>query len=144
MATKATESVTPVEPSSAEEALVLRLLAEVARNPATIDELCTEDVVRHLPMDFENDGRAAFRAAEEEMLGGLTGTTVTPTHVLSAGNLVAVRFVMRAKHTGTVSGFAATGRDIETTGQVIARVEGTRIAEIWEEFDFYRFMQQLR
>jgi len=144
MAHSATATGSAVSAANDAERLVLRLLAEVARNPAIIDELCTEDVVRHLPMGFENDGRAAFRRAEEDMLGGLDGMTVTPTHVLSAGNLVSVRFVMKARHTGTVSGFAATGHDVETTGQVIARVDDGRIGEIWEEFDFYRFMQQLR
>jgi steroid delta-isomerase-like uncharacterized protein len=56
---------------------------------------------------------------------------------------VAVRFTMRATHTGDYMGIPATGKQVAVPGIIIYRVADGKIVEHWMQFDAMSMLQQL-
>lgn len=63
--------------------------------------------------------------------------------LVAQGDTVAVYCTVTGTHAGNALGAAATNRPICISGMGMARVEGGRIAEAWNAFDFISLYQQL-
>lgn len=63
--------------------------------------------------------------------------------MVAEGDQVAIRFTMRATHTGEFMGMLPTGKQITFTGLDINRLEDGKIAERWGSQDDLGLMQQL-
>jgi steroid delta-isomerase-like uncharacterized protein len=56
---------------------------------------------------------------------------------------VAVRYVIRATHTGEFLGVEATGNRVEAPGITILRFENDKVVERWQSFAFAPIMSQI-
>jgi len=56
---------------------------------------------------------------------------------------VVMRWTAKATHTGEFFGAAPTGKTAIVTGSDIFRIEGGKLAELWQEWDQLGMMQQL-
>ncbi len=63
--------------------------------------------------------------------------------IFRAGDRVVVRYTFDAVHTGRLFGIPPSGNRVTATGIFIARLEGTRIAEIWREHDTLAVLEQM-
>ena len=68
---------------------------------------------------------------------------VTVSHTVCQDNLVTVHWRARAKHTGDLLGVAPTGREVETSGMDLVRIQDGRIAEAWIYWDENGLLSQL-
>ncbi len=59
------------------------------------------------------------------------------------GNKVALRIPFTGTHKGRFMGAEPTGKTIHVTETLILRLEGDRIAEMWEDYDEYGLRMQL-
>jgi len=63
--------------------------------------------------------------------------------IFAAGDRVVVRYTFDALHTGEILGVPASGKRARATGIFIARMEGSRIAELWREEDQVSLLRQI-
>ncbi|MGH8945760.1 MAG: ester cyclase [Acidimicrobiia bacterium] len=63
--------------------------------------------------------------------------------VFSAGDRVAMRWVMRGTHRGELLGAAPTGNAVEVNGINIYRIAEQKIAEVWQLADLAGLLRQL-
>jgi predicted ester cyclase len=63
--------------------------------------------------------------------------------MIAEGDIVASRYNMRVTHTGTFMGIPATGKQILAKGVDVRRIEGGKVAEIWDFPDTMGIMTQL-
>jgi predicted ester cyclase len=68
---------------------------------------------------------------------------VTIEDLIAEGDRVAARVRFRGTHQGKLESIAPTGRRVESTGIIISRIEGGKIAEDWANFDDLGLMRQL-
>jgi len=131
--------------SEENKALLRRYFEEAwnKHNPAAVDEFYAPDLVnRSAPHGTPND-REGLKAGLGMFLGAFPDVKVTSDFMVAEGDKVVMRFTMTGTHTGEWLGTPATGKRMEVTGIVIARVAGGRIAEVWYESDQMGMMQQL-
>ena len=111
-----------------------------------IDEMFAADGIAHGltegsdktmrgPVDFKPFFRT-FRSAFPEI-------EVVVEDVIAEGDKVAARCRVRGKHQSDSLGFAATGLPTEFTGIAIVRIQGGKIVEAWNNFDFMTMYKQL-
>jgi steroid delta-isomerase-like uncharacterized protein len=79
---------------------------------------------------------AMFRAAFPDL-------HLTVEDQVAEGDRVAYRWTARGTHRGELMGIAPTGNPVTLHGIAIARLDGGKIVEIWENFDALGLMQQL-
>jgi predicted ester cyclase len=89
-------------------------------------------------MDF--DGYVAAVAMLHDGFGELA---VTIEDQVAEKDRVTTRWTAVARHTGEFAGIAPTGREIMMAGTDIHRVDGGRVAELWEQVDFAGVLAQL-
>jgi predicted ester cyclase len=63
--------------------------------------------------------------------------------MVAEGDKVVIRWKVQGTNTGSMFGMPATNRSATFTGITINRIEGSRIAEQWVNFDALGMMQQL-
>jgi predicted ester cyclase len=78
-------------------------------------------------------GRETLRHTIPLLLQALPDAYFTVEHLISEGDLVAVRLRGQATHTGSVLGNAPTGKRITWTENEIYRLAGGQIVESWGE-----------
>lgn len=111
-------------------------------NLALADEVIASDFVDHThpelapgPEDVKQEVmnfRAAFPDAH---------TTVE--QMISEGDLVAFRFVLRGTHQGTFGRFPPTGKGTVLTGMDVIRLTNGKMVELWSCQDTFSWIQQL-
>ncbi|MFT4639367.1 MAG: putative ester cyclase [Verrucomicrobiales bacterium] len=69
--------------------------------------------------------------------------SVTIDHTVSENDMVTVHWRARARHTGDLMGVQPTGREVETSGIDLVRIENDRIAEAWIYWDEISLLSQL-
>lgn len=83
-------------------------------------------------MDFMKGMKSAFSNMNMEF-----------THIVSEGNLVSIRFVTTAKHTGNFMGAGATNKNIEVGGIFMRKVQGDKVVQEWQTTDLLGTMSQM-
>ncbi len=82
--------------------------------------------------DFMKGMRAAFSNMNMEF-----------THTVSEGDVVSIRFITTAKHTGNFMGAAATNKDIEVGGIFMRKVKGDKVMQEWQTTDLLGLMSKM-
>ena len=116
------------------------------RKQQTIDRLLAPDAVVHGIVDEQGRelvGPQAFRQFHQRFLDAFPDARVDVLDAVANGNMLAARCVVRGKHQGDGMGFKATQKNVEFTGMCFARVQGGRIVEAWNNFDFLTMHTQL-
>src|SRR5918997_236940 len=128
---------------SEENKALARRSWESVENPDSLEEVYTPDVVWHNPEgDIQGIEQAKqfvsmFKSAFPDM-------SATVEDVVAEGDKVVTRVTLRGTHQGEVEEFGPpTGRQVETQGITIHRIEGAKIVEEWERYDNLGMMQQL-
>ncbi|HJX93168.1 MAG TPA: ester cyclase [Pyrinomonadaceae bacterium] len=111
-----------------------------------IREMVTEDLVIHGLSDAKGEaikGVKAFDEFHSQFVNAFPNIQVTVDDLIAEGDKVAARCTVRAKHTGDALGVAATHADVDFTGIAIVRINGGKIVEAWNNFDFMKMNRQL-
>jgi steroid delta-isomerase-like uncharacterized protein len=112
-------------------------------DPSLIDEIFASDVVQHDP----NGPPATNAEGLKEYVGGLMSAfpdlRFTVENLAADGDRVVWRFDSRATHGGPLMGIPATGKAVSVTGQVEFRFAGSKVAEIWVNYDQFGLLRQL-
>jgi len=130
------------------EALIKRWFEEVwnCGRADAIDEMFAENGIAHGLSGADGEplrGPAAFKVFHESFRNAFPDIVVTVEQTVSEGDLLAVRCTARGKHTGDGLGLAATNAPMEITGMAMVRIQGGKIVEAWNNFDFMTMHQQL-
>lgn len=124
--------------------LVRRAFDEmVNKNSAILDELYTADYVWHQPASPEPLTSEEADQFMHTLLSAFPDYSHTIEDMIAEDDKVVTRFTVRGTHKGDYMGIPATGKEIVLTSILISRIAEGKIAEEWEEFDGYSFMQQL-
>ena len=99
-----------------------------SRVPFPIDFARGPDAVRHLVFFYQ----MAFSEIR-----------VTAEQIVAEGDVVAVRWTARGRHTGHLLGLPPTGRETVTTGIDMLRIAGGKIVEGWVDWDALSLLEQL-
>lgn len=132
----------PIEQS---KAVARRWIDEIwrKRNLDAIHELIAEDAVLHGSAPEPRVGPSAARDTVEKMLEAFPDSEVEIVHLVAEDDLVAVHFRATGTHQGDFQRVEPTGKQIETTGISIMRVENGQVVEEWQVFDALGMLQQL-
>jgi predicted ester cyclase len=113
------------------------------RNLGVIREICSPEIVFHLP-GYPEPLRGV--AAVEEWAAGYLAAfegRLEVEDVVVEGNLIALRATMRTTHKGEYLGVPPTGRRLTFTELSLTRYDGGRAVEFWLMLDTLGVMQQL-
>ncbi len=105
-------------------------------------ELYDADAVLHGYQGVE-PGFEGIRRFYEAFWAAFPGSRITLEDVVSEGDEVACRFVLRATHEGEFNGIPATGKEISLPGITILRFADGKCVERWSQADFLGLLQQL-
>ena len=129
--------------SAEENKALARRAWENMDDPDIIDEVYAPDVVWHEPdQDIQGTEQAKqFIAMYKTAFPDLNATF---EDVIAEGDKVVTRVTLRGTHQGEIEEFGPpTGRQIESKGITISRIEGGKIVEDWDSYDNLSVMQQL-
>lgn len=130
------------ETEARNKALVYQLYEETnAGNGQFFLDLLAEDYEDH---NFPG-GRDAFMALYETFFEAFPDLQFEVTHVVADGDLVAVRGIQTATHTGTFMGMIPpTNKEVSWTGTAIFRFnEEGKVVERWQDQDQLGLFTQL-
>ncbi|MBI5944601.1 MAG: ester cyclase [Chloroflexi bacterium] len=65
------------------------------------------------------------------------------SHIVSEGDVVSIRFVVTAKHTGSFMGGAATNKNLKFSGIFMRKVKGDQVIQEWQATDLLGMMTQM-
>jgi ketosteroid isomerase-like protein len=121
---------------SAEEknkALVRRFVqAQDEGDLDALDELLAPDFVDHNPLPGQDLGREGYMQGVAEDHAALSNARTTFEYQTSDGDMVISRFTTRTVHDrGVYFGVGPTDQERETSGILIHRISGGKIAEEW-------------
>ncbi|MEU4095582.1 ester cyclase [Streptomyces sp. NPDC026673] len=109
---------------------------------AGFDRYISKDLVLHGFNGPEN--RADWIKGDLDIKAGLTGFKMTVLDQIVEGDKVVTRWSFAGRHTGTVFGIPASGRDVQLSGISIDRVIHGQSVEHWSEGNFGVFLDELR
>ena len=126
------------------KAVVLKWFEELEKgNLDAAFDLCAPDYRLHFPSSTSNPWtREQNQDFARLMYKAFPDIVHEIKDLWVVGNIVIVRAIDIATHTGEFQGIPATGNRIEISWIPIFHIEGGKIVEIWEEADMLGFMQQ--
>jgi predicted ester cyclase len=129
--------------SEANKALARRVIKELFTNHNVdlIDEFFPDCVYR-APAVGELRGEA-YKQFLTQVLAAFPDGRWTVEDQVAEGDKVVTRWSFTGIHRGNLMGIAPTGKQVTTSGVMIDRIVGGKIAEEWEEYDALGMMQQL-
>jgi predicted ester cyclase len=98
------------------------------RREAVIDELMHPDGVGYME-GMRVNGPADFRVVREELLSAFPDLRLELEAVIAQDDIVAVRWRLRATHTGPGLGVRASGRPVDCVGSTWLRFADGKIVE---------------
>jgi len=130
--------------SSENKALLRRWFDEVwnSGRVEAIDELLSSDAVIH-GLGADTRGPDGFKPFHAAYRSAFPDVALRIDEIVAEGNIVALRWSGTGTHRGAGLGFDATGRRVQFSGMVFARVENGRFVEGWNNFDQLGMLQQL-
>jgi predicted ester cyclase len=112
------------------------------------DKIFSKDIIRHSADAPEMHGLEAYKQYIQGTRILFPDWTETVEEVISSGDLVAARILVRATQSGTLpnsSNVQSTGKKIETHCAVFARIgPEKKITEIWSYYDMTPFVQAMK
>jgi predicted ester cyclase len=122
--------------------LVRRLMEGISKgNMAVVDETVAANFVGH--------GRNAPQGVEgvkqvvSELRTSFPDVQITVEDQIAEGDKVATRYSWRGTHTGKLGAVEPTGKQVSTTGILMARIAGGKIVDGWLETDTVGVLQQI-
>lgn len=112
-------------------------------NLEAIPELVAEDFVDHQAPVGQPSGRDELAGLVVMWRTGLQDMQETVEDLISEGDKVMGRFLMRGTHRGEFMGVAPTGRSVTMSGIDIVRIADGKISEFWYAEQMLELMQQL-
>ena len=137
---------TPSERLDANKDLVNRFSAAInAADWDALDELLTEDFRRHSQAtpDVQVNSREEFKQLQKSFLASMPDQKITGEMLIAEGDKVAAYATYSGTQTGPMGEFPATGKSVESKFLCVFRIEGSRIAELWVEWDNLAMLAQL-
>jgi ketosteroid isomerase-like protein len=133
---------------SAEEknkALVRRFVqAQDQGDLDALDELLAPDFVDHNPLPGQDLGREGYMQGVADDHAALSNARTTFEYQTSDGDMVISRFTTRTVHDrGVYFGVGPTDQERETSGILIHRISGGKIAEEWSAGSTGPFLENL-
>jgi steroid delta-isomerase-like uncharacterized protein len=127
------------------EALMRRFYEELwsRGNLEAIPELVADDFVDHQVPVGQTSGREALAGLVVMWRTGFPDMQETVEDLISKGDKVVGRFLMRGTHRGEFMGIAPTGRSVTMSGIDMVRVADGKISEFWYAEQTLELMQQL-
>ena len=128
------------------KALVRRFFEEVlnTRKLSVIDQLYATDVVDHTAPAGQAPGLAGLKQTVAMILAALPDAHLTIEDMIAQEDRVAVRYTVRATHTGgAFFSISPTGKQVTVTGIFMARISGGKIVDKWGNQDDLGMLQQL-
>ena len=115
------------------------------KNEQTIDRLLTADSVVHGLGGTNGDlrGPEGFKAVFHAFHDALENIQVDVEKTLVDGDLCTALCRVRGRHTGNGLGGPPSGKEVNFTGAVTARVRDGKLVEGWNNFDFLTMYQQV-
>jgi len=127
-----------------QEAVVRRFYEEMCndRHNEIAPELFRDDYVMHDPQIPSVVGPKAMADLMAFYQTNVEGHWEI-NDIFSTDDRVVVRWTGSGTHVGEVNGIAPTGNKVEVDAISVFRLEGDKIAEMWEVWDTLSFLQQL-
>jgi predicted ester cyclase len=115
------------------KAVVRRYLEEMVNRAdyAVAEEIIAPDYVNHTAGGGIGSGRAGYVQSLRALHTAFPDWHVTVEEMIGEGDVVVDRFTLRATHSGSANGIAATGRRIEALGMHTWRVMDGKLVEGW-------------
>jgi steroid delta-isomerase-like uncharacterized protein len=111
-------------------------------NLASAGDILAADYVDHTHPTHA----AGSEAVKQEIMDfniGFPDAHVTVEHMISEGDLVAFRFVLRGTHLGIFAGFPPSGKECVLTGVDFIRIANGKMVELWSTQDTLSWAQQI-
>jgi len=108
-----------------------------------IDEFVAPDVIYHYPNNNDIRGPETIKQNYAQFHEAFPDFKYTGAFQIAEGDLVASRAAWSGTHHGNWMGVEPTGKEIILTLIEVCRVEDGKIVEVWIEFDYLGWMQQL-
>jgi predicted ester cyclase len=86
---------------------------------------------------------AQFKRGAAWIRGALPDFAIGIEDMVAEGDRVAIRFVGRGTHAGSMYGETPTSKAVALHGQVVYRLADGRVAEDWETMDEHDLMKQI-
>lgn len=93
--------------------------------------------------DGELRGPQQFEGFVRKIRGSFSDMKVNVEDVFGAGDKVVLRWSAVMKHTGDGLGLPASGRTVNSCGITIARFDGGKIVEGWDNWDQLGMLEQI-
>lgn len=131
--------------AAANRDLLTRYMSEVwgERNPRAVERFASESFMRHTSPVGEPLDRTAQISRLESFRKAFPDITIEVDDVVSEGDLLAFRSVMRGTHRGEFLGIPPTGQRVSVRLVDMVRVESGRFVEQWGGPDMLDLVRQL-
>jgi steroid delta-isomerase-like uncharacterized protein len=129
------------------EALAHRFHMDIFQegNLDAADEILSPDFVWHGAFSPGEDQRGPqpTKQVASQVISAFPDRRISHEETIAQGDKVLIRWSMSGTQEGEIQGIPATGRGVTLTGLDLFRIEGGKIAEMWQEADRLGMMQQL-
>jgi predicted ester cyclase len=113
------------------------------QNAARARDYFTDDITFHALTVGTLTGADAVVPVLAGLIGALSDIHAEVQDVIASGDLVALRQVVKARHTGNLLGMPETGRDLQWDAVDIYRINAAgKISEQWAFEDFAAILTQ--
>lgn len=131
--------------SEQNKTIVRRLFEEPWKgNLSAVDELTASEYVGHDPAFPEPvRGPEGVKEFVSTYLVAFPDARITVDEQLAEGDLVATRWSARGTHEGELMDLEPTGKKVTVTGLTISRLEGGKIVEEFQNWDFAGMLRQI-
>jgi steroid delta-isomerase-like uncharacterized protein len=131
--------------SEQNKAIVRRLFEEPWKgNLSVVDELTASDYIGHDPALPEPlRGPEGVKEFVSTYLVAFPDAWIQVEQQLAEGDLVATRWSARGTHEGELMDIEPTGKEVTVTGLTISRLEGGKIVEEFQNWDFSGMLRQI-
>jgi steroid delta-isomerase-like uncharacterized protein len=131
--------------SEQNKAIVRRLFEEPWKgNLSVVDELTASDYIGHDPALPEPlRGPEGVKEFVSTYLVAFPDARIQVEQQLAEGDLVATRWSARGTHEGELMDIEPTGKEVTVTGLTISRLEGGKIVEEFQNWDFSGMLRQI-
>ena len=108
-----------------------------------LDQVFARGVVDHDPAPDQGPGPEGFKQFFSMLRSAFPDLHITPEHVDSTEDDIALAYTITGTHKGDFLGVAPTGKRISARGMQIARFEDGKIVERWGSSDELGILKQL-
>ena len=108
-----------------------------------LNDIFAPNVVEHDPAPDQGPGPRGFVHFFETLRGAFPDLTVTPEHMVTDEDNVAIAYTISGTHQGDFLGVAPTGKHISARGVQIGRFADGKIVERWGSSDELGILHQL-